>query len=163
MFSWACTVGYAATGRSPFGDGPAEAVMFRVRHDPANLDGVPGALYALLAQALVKDPRRRPAISEVLGRLLATPSPSVQAVTAMDLDTAAMRVLAAGWPVSSDLAARANSQTQVVAAAPSPLPTPPAIPPPRTGPLPRSGPLPRTGPHPEPSTGRSEAERRRRR
>lgn len=56
VFSWACTVAYAATGRSPFGDGPTDAILFRVRHDPANLDGLPPELSALLGGALAKEP-----------------------------------------------------------------------------------------------------------
>ncbi|OHV60830.1 protein kinase [Pseudofrankia sp. BMG5.36] len=71
VFAWGCTVAYAATGRTPFGAGPTDAVLFRVRHDPPNLAGIPDDLAGLVDETLRKDPAARPDAAELLRRLLA--------------------------------------------------------------------------------------------
>ena len=60
VHSWGATVVYAATGRGPYGKGPAVAVMDRVRRGEHDLSGVPDELYWLIARALSPDPRDRP-------------------------------------------------------------------------------------------------------
>ena len=74
VHSWAATVGYAATGRSPFGRGPSMAVMDRVRrgeHDlPGELSsGLPVDLRGMLVRALDPDPARRPSLDRLRGWL----------------------------------------------------------------------------------------------
>ncbi|WP_218974326.1 serine/threonine-protein kinase [Streptomyces sp. NP160] len=59
-WGWAATLAFAATGRPPFGTGPSEAVLSRVRRGAADLTGVPGALLGLLGSALSPDPALRP-------------------------------------------------------------------------------------------------------
>jgi len=71
VFAWGCTVAYAATGRIPFGAGPTDAVLFRVRHDPPNLTGIPADLAGLVDETLRKDAAERPDAAELLRRLLA--------------------------------------------------------------------------------------------
>ncbi|WP_232794296.1 serine/threonine-protein kinase, partial [Pseudofrankia saprophytica] len=71
VFAWGCTVAYAATGRTPFGAGPTDAVLFRVRHDPPNLAGIPEDLAGLVGETLRKDAAARPDAAELLRRLLA--------------------------------------------------------------------------------------------
>ena len=44
VHSWAATVVFAATGRPPFGRGPAMAIMDRVRRGEHDLSGVPASL-----------------------------------------------------------------------------------------------------------------------
>jgi hypothetical protein len=51
---------FAATGRTPFGEGPDPAVLYRVVHDEPQLDGCPPELRDLIARCLDKDPARRP-------------------------------------------------------------------------------------------------------
>lgn len=70
VFSWASVVVYAATGRSPFGDGPSDAVLYRIVHEHASLDGVDAALVPLLELALDKSPTRRPDARSLVGLLL---------------------------------------------------------------------------------------------
>jgi serine/threonine protein kinase len=70
VFAWGCTVAYAATGRIPFGDGPTDAVLFRVRHDPPNLAGLPEDLLRLVDASLRKDPGLRPDAARLLDELL---------------------------------------------------------------------------------------------
>jgi hypothetical protein len=60
VHSWAATVVYAATGRGPYGNGPAVAVMDRVRRGEHDLSGVPDSLYWVVRQSLSADPRDRP-------------------------------------------------------------------------------------------------------
>lgn len=59
-WGWAATVAFAATGRPPFGTGPSEAVLSRVRRGAADLTGAPATLVDLLAAALAPDPADRP-------------------------------------------------------------------------------------------------------
>jgi Protein kinase domain len=60
-WGWAATMAFAATGRAPFGRGPVEAVLDRVRRGQADLDGVPAELVPVLTSALCPDPVDRPA------------------------------------------------------------------------------------------------------
>uniref|UniRef100_UPI003A8AF6BE protein kinase domain-containing protein n=1 Tax=Kitasatospora sp. SC0581 TaxID=3394360 RepID=UPI003A8AF6BE len=66
VFSLAAVLMYSATGRSPFGDGPTEAVVYRVVHDEPDLTGLPPLLVPLVASCLDKDPLRRPSVAQVL-------------------------------------------------------------------------------------------------
>jgi eukaryotic-like serine/threonine-protein kinase len=70
VFSWGTVVVYAATGRPPFGSGPADAVAHRIRHDPPDLAGIPSPLAFLLGAALAKDPADRPTAEEIVGALV---------------------------------------------------------------------------------------------
>ena len=65
MHAWAATVVFAGTGRSPYGGGPAMAVMDRARRGEYDLSGLPPHLQAVLAAALSPDPSRRPTPAEV--------------------------------------------------------------------------------------------------
>ncbi|MCP2266942.1 Serine/threonine protein kinase [Promicromonospora thailandica] len=69
VFALGCVLHFAATGRSPFGGGPTEAVVYRVVHEEADLGEVPETLRDLVADCLRKDPAARPAVGEVLDRL----------------------------------------------------------------------------------------------
>jgi serine/threonine kinase PknH len=51
---------YAATGRTPFGEGSQEAVLHRVLHAEPDLAGCPAALLPLIEACLAKDPADRP-------------------------------------------------------------------------------------------------------
>ena len=60
-------VAYAASGRPPFGRGPADALYYRVVHQRPHLpEGLPAPLDALVPAALVKDPRQRPSVADLV-------------------------------------------------------------------------------------------------
>jgi hypothetical protein len=69
VFSWAGTVAFAATGRSPYGPGPAQAIFSRVLRGRYDLNGVPGRLRAVLEAALAIDPDERPGTGDLLEAL----------------------------------------------------------------------------------------------
>ncbi|SPL92352.1 putative serine/threonine protein kinase [[Actinomadura] parvosata subsp. kistnae] len=56
VFAFGATMAYAATGRHPYGQGPASAVAYRVVHHPPDLEGVPEWLEPLLRECLDTDP-----------------------------------------------------------------------------------------------------------
>jgi hypothetical protein len=69
LHSWAATVAYAGTGRTPFGRGPSMAIMDRVRRGQHDLAGLPADLREVLTAALDPDPERRPDLPELLAWL----------------------------------------------------------------------------------------------
>ncbi|WPW31618.1 protein kinase [Streptomyces atratus] len=75
VFCLAAVLAYAATGKGPFGDGPTEAVIYRVVHDEPDLSRIPADLAPLVAAGLAKAPDERPGITEFLGRCAALAGP----------------------------------------------------------------------------------------
>jgi len=82
-WGWAATVAYAASGRAPFGKGPMEVVLDRVRRADVDLSGVPHELRSPLLAALAVDPADRPdpavllrALDGATTRPAAAPSPA---------------------------------------------------------------------------------------
>jgi serine/threonine protein kinase len=69
VFSFGATLAYAATGRQPYGQGPASAVAYRVVHHPPDLEGVPEWLAPLLRACLSVDPAARPTAAEICAKL----------------------------------------------------------------------------------------------
>lgn len=70
-FCLAAVLVYAATGRGAFGDGPTEAVVYRVVHDEPDLFGLPAELGELVSAGLAKNPDDRPSVTEVLDQCAA--------------------------------------------------------------------------------------------
>jgi cyclophilin family peptidyl-prolyl cis-trans isomerase/predicted Ser/Thr protein kinase len=66
VFSLGGVLAFAATGRSPFGSGRMEAVVYRLVHAEPDLAAVPPQLRDLVAACLAKDPAARPGVGEVL-------------------------------------------------------------------------------------------------
>ncbi|HEY0536784.1 MAG TPA: serine/threonine-protein kinase [Actinoallomurus sp.] len=75
VFGWGCVVGYAGTGRNPFGTGDPDELAQRTMQDPPNLEGLDDSLRSPVTQALNKDPAGRPNAAELLVWLR---SPSVR-------------------------------------------------------------------------------------
>src|SRR4051812_42124876 len=65
VHAWATTVAYAASGRPPYGKGPAMAIMDRVRRGEHDLSGVPAPLDRILRECLAEEPLDRPAVFEL--------------------------------------------------------------------------------------------------
>ncbi len=83
-WGWGATLAYAATGRPPFGAGPASAVLDRVRRGRADLDGVDPRLAGVIASALEVQPSRRaPAAVLVNGLDRLRPGAGAGAVTSV--------------------------------------------------------------------------------
>ena len=68
-WGWAATLAFAASGAPPFGRGPMEAVLDRVRRGQADLSGVDLRLVPLLQAALSPVPAERPQAQEVVQAL----------------------------------------------------------------------------------------------
>lgn len=77
VFSFGATLAYAATGRQPYGQGPASAVAYRVVHHEPDLAGVPGWLEPLLRDCLATDPAARPTAARICERLGVDPGAPV--------------------------------------------------------------------------------------
>ena len=104
VFAWGVTVAFAATGRPPFGSGPAEAVMYRIRHEAPDTSGVPEPLRALVEQALSKSPGDRPPAPAVLAALAGATGQQN-----MPADTFTDAVLTRTWRPSAQAVLRPGS------------------------------------------------------
>ncbi|MCO5970873.1 serine/threonine-protein kinase [Actinoallomurus soli] len=111
VFSWAGTVAFAATGRPPYGPGPAQAIFSRVLRGRHDLRGVPGELRAMLEAALAIDPEARPGTGDLLEAFAALRNRSrpaargPRAVPAPDAPPARDLRAAAGVPGERDASA----------------------------------------------------------
>ena len=68
-WGWGCTLAYAASGRSPFGSGPLEVILDRVRNGRLDLAGVDPRLVPVLTSALAVEPQHRPPAGALLAML----------------------------------------------------------------------------------------------
>ena len=68
-WGWAATLAFAASGAPPFGRGPMDVVLDRVRRGQADLSGVDQRLVPLLRAALSPIPAERPHAHEVVQAL----------------------------------------------------------------------------------------------
>jgi hypothetical protein len=91
IFAWAVTMGFAATGESPFGTGTSQGVMYRILHSVPDIDAVPESLRPQVAAALAKDPQDRPTADELLAQLTGTAAPD------RDSDSPTQTVLLRTW------------------------------------------------------------------
>jgi Protein kinase domain len=82
IFVWGSLVAYAGTGRRPFGQGTIVEVVYRITHEPPDLEGLDGRLRQLVEACMAKQPERRPTAKAVLLQLLgehAAPDPQASA------------------------------------------------------------------------------------
>ncbi len=93
VFALGALAVYAATGRAAFGEGPELAVMYRVRHEAANLNGCPPALRLIAERCLAKDPAGRPSPAEVRGWCQNRTTDGTQPITRPWLPPALTRAL----------------------------------------------------------------------
>ncbi len=111
IFALGSMLAYAATGRTPFGEGASVAVLMSIATREPDLVGVDPTRSALLLRMLSKDPTRRPTARQVLDRLRGHgTSPDAHLLAA---------------PVGGPVAAVAPTTT-TTSAAPTPAPLPAA-------------------------------------
>ncbi|GGZ51456.1 hypothetical protein GCM10010371_08980 [Streptomyces subrutilus] len=68
VFALGATLAFAATGRPPYGGGPAAGVGYRTVHEPVDVAGVEAGLAAVIEACVRKDPAERPGLAEVIRR-----------------------------------------------------------------------------------------------
>ncbi|MFI0408799.1 serine/threonine-protein kinase [Actinomadura sp. 3N508] len=122
VFALGSVLVFASTGACPFGQGQAQAVLYRIVREDPYLDEVPAELRDLVAACLAKDPAGRPALAEVLERCAGAAGdgwlpPSVLA-------------MATAMAPAATAAGRDPRTTDVDAAPPPENPPPPAALPP---------------------------------
>ncbi|WP_165975003.1 glycoside hydrolase family 6 protein [Nonomuraea deserti] len=69
IFSWGCTVAFAAGGVPPFGSGSVPTVLLRIVNETPDLRGLTGTLRDLVVASLVKNPAKRPTAQDLMDRL----------------------------------------------------------------------------------------------
>jgi len=131
VFAWGVVVAYAGTGRVPFPADSLPAMAVRILTQEPDLAGLTAELRDLVAEALAKDPARRPSARDLLDRLLVSGHQGV--------------ARAAGAPASDGL--------RSIPARPAPTPTRP--PPPRWAPSPHGSAPPPASRHPPPRARRA--------
>ncbi|MEU3778081.1 serine/threonine-protein kinase [Streptomyces sp. NPDC032472] len=112
VFSLGLVLAFAATGRSPFGTGSAEAIVYRIVHDVPDLTGLPAHLADLVHRCLAKSPGDRPEVADIIRELTNSAQTAVPWLPA---------------PVTTMIAERK------VQPLPAPLPPPPSDPGPSEG------------------------------
>lgn len=75
VHSWAATMVFASTGRSPYGTGPDAVILDRIRRGDHNIEGVPASLASLVSRALQVDASERPSVTGIAAALGVTGLP----------------------------------------------------------------------------------------
>lgn len=143
VFAWGAVTAYTATGRSPFGEGGAETLMYRILHEEPDLTGLPEELVDPVHRALAKDPGHRPRAAELVHAVAGAPGEQ-------DDTTIVTGLIRAHWD-QGDTAPDGRSPR--ASAAPGATPAPehgPPVPggPPPHGTVPPHGPVPPGVPRP---------------
>jgi len=87
VFVWGSLVAFAGTGRRPFGQGTVVEIVYRIRHEPPDLEGLEGRLRELVEGCMVKQPEQRPTAKALLLELLgdhADPDPQAAATQLLE-------------------------------------------------------------------------------
>ncbi len=119
VFSWGLVVAYAASGRSSFGRGPADALFYRVVHEQPDVPDLPPPLDILVPAALTKEPGLRPDVGQVLATLTGEPLDGTVAgdtalgQTVADRTAVVPTIVALGWGVDA-LPARPDGRVRRV-------------------------------------------------
>jgi predicted Ser/Thr protein kinase len=65
VFNLGLILAFAALGRHPFGEGRADAIMYRIANSDPDLDGLGPPLRDVVGACLQQDPARRPTVDEL--------------------------------------------------------------------------------------------------
>jgi predicted Ser/Thr protein kinase len=134
-WGWGATLAFAATGRPPFGTGPIEVILDRVRRGDCDLSGLDGPLRDALDAALTIDPAKRPSPEELVRGLtgpIARRSGAGAAANGAAPTAAGGWAAAAGEPMTERVPSPAEAPTSltpapnedVTARVPAPWPQP---------------------------------------
>jgi serine/threonine protein kinase len=139
VFALGHLAAYAVLGRSPFGDGDAQAVFARILNQPPDLGSCPQPLRALIERCLSKDPDARPAPAGVVAACRGHQNPQTVQIAGTWLPPAMAAAVAqhAAPPAPLQNAAQPAAFAQPAPTMPAPPPTYPYT----------------TGATPQPSTG----------
>ncbi|WP_083936419.1 ABC transporter substrate-binding protein [Nocardiopsis ganjiahuensis] len=122
VFSWGALVTYAVTGRSPFGTGSAEELMFRLLSEEPDLSGVPEGLREVVARALAKAPEDRPSSADLVRSLAGENGEGSAPASPDEMATMVSALIDQDWPGPHT----PPPEESEAAAPPSPSPAPPA-------------------------------------
>ncbi|GLZ78109.1 hypothetical protein Afil01_29160 [Actinorhabdospora filicis] len=117
VYSLGCVVAFAATGRSPHGEGVSQAILFRAIHKEPDLTGLPPALTPVIEACLAKKPADRPAVADVLRQLESSSAvaawlpPDIAAMVGERKKAAQELHDSAGDPIAEDPEARRRRRT----------------------------------------------------
>ncbi len=140
VHAWAATVAYAATGRSPYGTGPAMAVMDRVRRGQFDLSGIEKPLRELVRSCLSPEPLERPSVAELRDHLFDLRRPPQSADQSADRSVGrapdptreqwTMPFAPVAWPQDAEPTTEPVSAPEEPVTAPTPVsaPVPKAVP-----------------------------------
>jgi serine/threonine protein kinase len=118
VFALGSVAAYAALGRSPFGEGDALPVMYRVMHEPADLSGCPSPLLGIIERCLAKKAPDRPSPAEVISWCRAMTAGRTREIAQPWLPPGVVAALADRPPLPSRARAGARDHPQVSAAPP---------------------------------------------
>ncbi|MEV6030238.1 glycoside hydrolase family 6 protein [Nonomuraea sp. NPDC052116] len=135
IFSWGCTVAYAASGKPPFGSGSVPTILLRIVNDAPELHGLSGPLRDLVLASLTKNPRERPTAQDLMDHLSVAdpggaPLPSAEADasdTPAFTGTTGRHTSATGHPAHADVTTAPSDGPRPPGAATAP-PDSPLIP-----------------------------------
>jgi hypothetical protein len=86
VFGWGCLIGYAATGRSPFGEADADELDRPTIARPPEVNALDEPVRSLVVAALAKDPADRPTAGDLVSRLGAVGGAAVDDPSARTTD-----------------------------------------------------------------------------
>ncbi|MGK4904218.1 protein kinase domain-containing protein [Streptomyces albus] len=66
VFALGLITHFAATGRHPFGEGDAQALLYRIVSQQPDLASCPGQLHPLVTRCLAKEPAKRPSLAHII-------------------------------------------------------------------------------------------------
>jgi serine/threonine protein kinase len=87
VFALGATVYFAATGRTPFGEGPDATVLYRIVHEEPTLTDCPEPILSLVSRCLAKNPETRPSIKQVIETMTSDTESTTTSDTATTSDT----------------------------------------------------------------------------